>query len=277
MVRSAVKKVLVLGLGEVGSAIYSIVKEAGYEVFGYDSNPVKSINRLEEIRTPIDVMHVCYPFSETFVEITVSYIKMFKPDLVIIESTVAPGTTEEVYSRIGVDIVHSPIRGKHPNLKKHIKFWTKWIGPVTPEAGKKAKEYYESLGLKVRIAKSPRETELAKLIETTYRALLIAWWQEVHRIARHFKTDLTEIVEFIAEVHRVLGDRPVYYPGFIGGHCLVPNTRIMQRIYPWNPLWSFILESNEKRARELENPEIIKEVEVVKKIWRELAPEWYFN
>ena len=277
MVRGVTSRVLIVGLGEVGSAIYSIVKNAGYKVFGYDLDPTRTINKLEEIRTPVDVIHVCYPYSRAFIEVTVEYIELFKPKLVLIESTVPPGTTEEIYGKTGVDIVHSPIRGKHPNLEKHLRLWTKWVGPATPEAGRRAKEYYESLGLKVKVAKSPRETELAKLIETTYRALLIAWWQEVHRIAKFFRVDVAEVAEFIAEVHRVLGDRPVYYPGIIGGHCLIPNTRIMQEIYPWNPLWGFILASNEKRAEELNDPETSREVEAVKKIWRELVPKWYYE
>jgi len=270
------KKVLIIGLGEVGLAMYNIVRGAGYRVYGYDIDSARTINKLEEIEIPVNIMHICYPYTESFVQTAVTYIKRFKPELVLIESTVPPGTTEEIYSRVGVDVAHSPIRGKHPHLEKHIKFWTKWVGPTTPEAGRKAKEYYESLGLKVRIARSSRETELAKLIETTYRALLIAWWQEMHRMAKTFNASIAEVAEFIAEVHRVLNDRPVYYPDFIGGHCLIPNTYIMRKVYS-SPIWDFIIESNKKRAKEILDPEISKEIQALRKIWLRLTSEWYYK
>lgn len=276
MVRSAIKKVLVVGLGEVGIAIYRIVGEAGYMVYGYDSDPARAINQPEEIGASIDVMHVCYPYSSSFVDTTVKYIETFRPSLTIVESTVLPGTTEEIYHRTGVDIVHSPIRGRHPNLEKHIRFWIKWVGPTTLEAGRRAKEYYESFGLKVKVARSARETELAKLFETVYRAALIGVWQEMHRVARRFGADISGVAEFIAEVHRVLGDRPVYYPGVIGGHCLIPNTRLLRR-YVDSKLLDFVLESNELRRRELEDPEVRSEVEKVKEVWLRIVPRWYYE
>lgn len=156
MVTRKTKRVLILGLREVGRAIYSIVRSAGYRVYGYDPDPSRSINRFEEIKTPVDVMHVCYPYSSSFIETTVDYVKMFKLSLVLIESTISPGTTDETYSKTGVDVTHSPIRDKHPNLEKHIRFWVKWIGPTTPSAAEKAEEHYESLGLRVRITSSSR-------------------------------------------------------------------------------------------------------------------------
>ena len=268
-------RVLVVGLGEVGNAIYELARDAGHVVYGYDSDESKRISELASA-VNVDVLHICYPYSKDFIDATISYIRTVKPDLVIIESTVPPGTTERVHSEVGIDVVHSPIRGRHPKLKEHIRFWTKWVGAINREAAVKAKRYYESLGLRVRIASSPRVTELAKLIETVYRALLIAWWQEVHRMCREFNVALRELAEFIVEVHGILKDRPIYYPGVIGGHCLIPNTRILREAYS-SEILDFILESNERRINELEDPEIRREVEELKELWREVIPRWYYE
>ena len=105
---------------------------------------------------------------------------------------------------------------------------------------------------------------------------MIAFWQEAHRVARKYRADIAGIAEFIAEVHQVLHDRPIYYPAYIGGHCLIPNTKIINQAHP-SKLWQYILESNEKRRKEQENPEIKQEIEKVKKIWEKQTPKWYYN
>ncbi len=58
-----------------------------------------------------------------------------------------------------------------------------------------ARKHFEKLGLKVQVLKSPVETELAKLFETIYRAWMIACFQEMHRISRHFNADFDEVIE----------------------------------------------------------------------------------
>jgi len=72
-----------------------------------------------------------------------------------------------------------------------------------------------------------------------------------------FNGELVEIAEFIAEVHEVLRDRSVLYPDYIGGHCLILNTRLLHPIDP-NTVWRFVLESNEKRLEELKDEKVKK-------------------
>ena len=72
-----------------------------------------------------------------------------------------------------------------------------------------------------------------------------------------------KIAEFIGEVHEVLKDRPIYWPDVIGGHCLIPNTKLLLSEYR-SKLLEYILESNEKRIEELKNEELRKEVEKLK-------------
>ncbi|MEM1659909.1 MAG: GDP-mannose dehydrogenase [Candidatus Bathyarchaeia archaeon] len=266
------ERVLVVGLGEVGRPLYELLRESGkFDVYGYDldENKMREIEQPANFPEKIDVMHICYPCvdQEQFVNITIDYMNKFKPKLTIINSTVAPGTTQKIYEKTGFLVVHSPIRGMHKSLetmKRDIMFWSKYIGGVKPEATELAKKHFEKLGLKVKILKSPLETELAKLFETIYRAWMIACFQEMHRITRYFGADFNEVVDMIEDIHRVHFNKPLHYPGVIGGHCLIPNTELLLKVYD-SEFLRLILKSNEKRKKEIEDENIRNEVEKIKK------------
>ncbi len=115
---------------------------------------------------------------------------------------------------------------------------------------------------KAAILKSCTETELAKLFETTYRAWMIACFQEMHRISKAFGADFDETVDFIEDTHRLRFDRPVMFPDVIGGHCLIPNTELLLKAYD-SEFLRLILKSNEKRKKEVEDKTVKAEVEKV--------------
>jgi len=264
--------VLIVGLGEVGKALYELFKESGrFEVYGFDLDKkrMREITGTSELPRAIDVMHVCYPCTrqETFVQITLDYVRMIKPKLTIIESTVPPGTTEKIHEITKLPIVDSPIRGMHESLetmKSDILFWSKYVGGSTKECAEIARKHYEKLGLKVKILRSPVETELAKLFETTYRAWMIACFQEMHRISRRFGADFNEVVDMLEDIHRARLNKPIHYPDVIGGHCLIPNTELLLSVYD-SKFLRLILESNEKRKEETRDKEVQVEIEKVQK------------
>jgi len=262
-------------LGEVGRPLFELLKECGkFEVYGFDLNAKKmrSVGQSEDILPhAVDVMHVCIPCvdKEDFVKCVVDYVGRFKPKLVIVNSTVAPGTTAEIYKRLSGScfVAHSPVRGVHKSLdymKWELKRWTKYVGGVNEESAEKAKEHFEKLGLKTKVLKGCLETELAKLFETTYRAWMIACFQEMHRISRHFEADFDDVVDFIEDTHRVRLDRPVMFPEVIGGHCLIPNTELLLKAYD-SEFLRLILESNEQRKKEIIDEKVKDEVEKIKK------------
>jgi len=263
--------VLVVGLGEVGRALFELFKESGkFDVYGFDIDEGKMRSVVGDVKLSkvFDVMHVCYPCSdqESFVKVTVDYMRRFKPKLTIIDSTVAPGTTQKIFEETKSLVVHSPVRGMHKSLetmKRDILFWSKYVGGATPEAAELAKKHFEELGLKVKVLRSPVETELAKLFETIYRAWMIVCFQEMHRISRHFGADFDEVVDMIEDIHRVHFNKPLHYPGVIGGHCLIPNTELLLKVYD-SEFLRLILKSNEKRKREIADEKIKAEVEKVK-------------
>jgi UDP-N-acetyl-D-mannosaminuronate dehydrogenase len=269
------ERVLVVGLGEVGRPLFELLRESGkFEVYGFDLDAEK----MREVRQSgdvlphaVDVMHVCIPCvdKEDFANSVVGYVGRFKPKLVIVNSTVAPGTTAEIYRRINGSclVAHSPVRGVHKSLdymKWELKRWTKYVGGVNEEAAEKAKKHFEKLGLKTKVLKGCIETELAKLFETTYRAWMIACFQEMHRISRHFGADFDNVVDFIEDTHLVRLDRPVMFPGAIGGHCLIPNTQLLLKAYD-SEFLRLILESNSKRGKEIADKTVKREIEKVKR------------
>jgi len=264
------ERVLVLGLGEVGRTLYDILTESrAFSVFALDSD----VNKMKEAkaRMPadrVDVMHVCIPCynREEFISSVIEYINRFTPEITIINSTIPPGTTEEIQKKSGRLVVHSPVRGVHKSrehMKWELKRWTKYIGGTDAKSAELASKHFEKLGLKVKVLKSSRETELAKLFETTYRAWMIACFQEMHRISRHFNADFDEIVDFLEDTHRVRFDRPPMFPGVIGGHCLIPNAKLLLDTYE-SEFLRLILKSNAKRKEEIKEEEIRNEVEKVR-------------
>jgi UDP-N-acetyl-D-mannosaminuronate dehydrogenase len=174
---------------------------------------------------------------------------------------VPPGTTLKVAEECRCLVVHSPARGVHVNAEHMVwemKRWPKYVGGATPQAAEAAKAHFEKLGLKVKVLKGCTETELAKIFETTYRAWMIACFQEMHRISRAFDADFNDTVDFLEDTHRQRFDRPVMFPGYIGGHCLIPNTELLLKSYDSDFL-RLILESNQKRKEEMKDPAVAAE------------------
>jgi len=231
------EKIAVVGLGEVGRPILELVSRH-HESLGVDITPVEPTGS-------VDVLHICYPFHiHNFVAETVRYIDLFRPTLTIINSTVAIGTTRHIAERAGSAVVNSPVRGKHAHMVDDLLLYTKFVGAMDPAAGAKAVAHFVSIGLKTKLLSSPEATELAKLTETTYFGLMIAWAQEVERYCDHLGEDYDEVVSFYEEIKFF---PPVkYFPGIIGGHCVMPNIEILKKFAP-SEILSAIQASNKRK------------------------------
>lgn len=271
--------VLVVGLGDVGRSLFELLKESRkVEVYGWDVDKEKMQDiRQGDLPREVGILHICYRCSgqEEFVDTTVDYVRRFRPELTIINSTVPPGTTEKVYKLSGGHMVHSPVRGMHKSrksMKRDLLFWTKYIGGVDEKSAELARGHFEEFGLKTKILAGPVETEVAKLFETTYRAWMIACFQEMHRISRRFSADFDQVTDFLEDDHRVRFDRPIHFPGVIGGHCLIPNAKLLLESYD-SDFVRLILTSNERRKEEIEDPEIVEEVGKIEKRAKALERE----
>jgi UDP-N-acetyl-D-mannosaminuronate dehydrogenase len=233
--------VIVAGLGEVGRPLFDLLREK-HHVIGIDIDPVVTDGECA-------VLHICYPFSEHFIDTTMRYIEQNRPKLTVINSTVIPGTTRSVYSRAGVPVVYSPIRGKHFKMKQDLTHYTKFIGGVDKYASSAAAEHFQSIGMKTKIVSTPETAELAKLTETTYFGVLIAWAQEVERYCGGLQIDYDEVVSFYDEIAFL--PRVKYVPGPIGGHCVLPNIQLLLRVFRSNLLDDIIASNEMKKAEPL--------------------------
>jgi UDP-N-acetyl-D-mannosaminuronate dehydrogenase len=218
-------RVVVAGLGEVGKPLAELLAEH-YEVVGVDVEqpPLHTL-------LPVRVLHVCYPYTvEDFVGETLRYIEGLRPALTIIDSTVAVGTTRRIAERSGARVVHSPVRGKHAVMLDELRRYTKHVGADDAGAAEEASEHFARAGLQVEVARSSATTELAKLAETAYFGLLIAWAQELERYCDDLDLDYDDVVSFFDEIGYLPPVR--FFPGVIGGHCVMPNLDILAETRP---------------------------------------------
>lgn len=213
------KKTVVVGLGEIGKPLFQLLSTK-HEVVGVDVSPVAPVDN-------VDLMHVCYPFQiKDFIGETARYMELYHPELTVINSTVSVGTTRAIAERTGKAVVNSPVRGKHVRMLQEIQFYTKFVGAIDPIWGEKAAQHFNAVGMKTKILTTPEATELAKLTETTYFGLMIAWAQELERYCDKSGANYEEIISFYDEIKFF---PPVkYFPGLIGGHCVMPNIAILK-------------------------------------------------
>lgn len=224
----------IIGHGEIGKSVEQIYSD-------YSKFKLTIIDK-EYVRGDgtIDIMNICLPLFDDYVTVVCEYIKKYKPILCIIHTSTTPGTTLEISSRAECGVVHSPVRGVHPNLYEGLKMFKKYIGYVDNEGKKLCEEHFEDLKIPYQSVAGPSNTELAKLYSTTYYGLCIAFHGEMKR---HFD-ELNLNYDIITDWNKTYNDgyrelgkegviRPVLTPPdkFIGGHCVIPNTELLRGIF----------------------------------------------
>jgi len=237
-------RTLVVGLGEVGEALAATLDRVE-PVLRHDLDRVK-------ITEPIGTMHLCIPFQSQhqFETVALGYIERFQPSLTIINSTVLPGTTRSIAEKSGRAVAYSPVRGKHVRMQQDLLHYRKFIAAPNSAAAASAEDHFRAAGMKTQRMTEVESLELAKLAETTYFGVCIAFAQEINRYAQNVGADYSESIGFFEEVDFLPRQR--YFPGFIGGHCVIPNIKLLLEIAPSAALEA-ILDSNERRAHELES------------------------
>ncbi|MEA3349589.1 MAG: hypothetical protein U9Q82_03090 [Chloroflexota bacterium] len=231
---------VVVGLGEIGQPLFDLLSQA-YPVKGKDLES-KLMNG------NVEVLHICVPYEiGDFVKVTAEYIQAYDPELVIIHSTVVPGTTREIFEKTGAKLVYSPVRGKHSRMREDLLHYTKFVAGTYKEAQEQAVDHLKGAGFTTQVIGSPETLELAKLVSTTYFGLLIAWAQEVERFANELDVDYDDVMALTTEVDYFTP--VIFQPGFIGGHCVVPNTYLLEQVRKSDFL-DAIRESNEAKKTE---------------------------
>jgi UDP-N-acetyl-D-glucosamine dehydrogenase len=148
--------------------------------------------------------------------------------LVIIESTIQPGTTRNVVvpilekesglSRDQFLVAYSPERIDPMNKKYTIKNTPKLVAGLTPEAAVKAKDFYSKFIDQVDICDSLEVAETAKLLENSFRLVNISFINELAMFCQKIGIDVNDVIK--AASTKPYGFMPFYPSVGVGGHCI---------------------------------------------------------
>ena len=152
---------------------------------------------------------------------------LYPGTLVVLESTTWPGTTEEVLCpsleagglQVGIDfaLAYSPER-IDPGTEHSFIATPKLVAGMSQVCTRLASQFYASLVTSVVVTKSPRDAEMAKLIENTFRQVNIALINELATIAPALGVDIWAALD--AASTKPFGYM-AFYPGpGVGGHCI---------------------------------------------------------
>lgn len=223
---------IILGMGEVGETLFDLLVDRKFDCIGIDLEDSKCKNYTENkiIENP-QYLHVCLPGElEKFTDIVIEWINKIKNiQVVVIHSTVKPGTTKNIQERSSIPILFSPVRGVHRRFLDDIKKYTKFISFDETEINSQIKKDLENRFEKVEWMSTTKTAELAKiLVDTTYYGWLINYAQITKMICEKENVDFDEMWKFADEIHENLGNRPKMFPGIIGGHCVIPNLNLVE-------------------------------------------------
>lgn len=223
---------IILGMGEVGETLFDLLVDRKFDCIGIDLEDSKCKNYTENkiIENP-QYLHVCLPGElEKFTDIVIEWINKIKNiQVVVIHSTVKPGTTKRIQERSSIPILFSPVRGVHRRFLDDIKKYTKFISFDNKEINSEIKKDLENRFEKVEWMSTTKTAELAKiLVDTTYYGWLINYAQITKMICEKENVDFDEMWKFADEIHENLGNRPKMFPGIIGGHCVIPNLNLVE-------------------------------------------------
>ena len=224
------QKDIVVGTGEIGKPILKLLSKNNI-VVGFDINPdlmdEKKFEKYKNYKTSF--LHVAIPVTDKFIRNILELYKKFHPECIVIHSTIKPGTTEKLQKKLTIPVIYSATRGVHKRMLSDLKRYTKFfaISPKSPRkkwACSKFIKLMKDCGIKTKKMSKPETLELAKIIcDTTYLGWLINYAQLSNLIAKEYSVNYDEMWTFSDEIHKIIGNRPKMYPGFIGGHCVIPN------------------------------------------------------
>lgn len=154
----------------------------------------------------------------------------------VIESTVSPGTIEksvrpvlEAEGRTDINLVHAPERIIPGNMVYELLHNNRTIGADDRSIGEKIKELYASFCQGEIVVTDIKTAEMTKVVENTFRAVNIAFANELAKICRHDNMDVYEIIK-ICNMHPRVN---ILQPGpGVGGHCISVDPWFLVGDYP---------------------------------------------
>jgi UDP-N-acetyl-D-glucosamine dehydrogenase len=259
-------RIAIIGLGYVGLPLAVGFAKAGYQVLGIDvderkiaalnegrshiqdveSSDVRAMVRAGQLSASVDydllngvdAIFICVPTpfdamkapDLIYVEQATRGIasRLITDQLIILQSTTYPGTTEEFVLPIlaesglkaGKDfyLAFSPERINPGDREFTVENTPKVVGGLTPRCTELARLLLAQLFAHVHVVSSPRAAEMSKLLENIFRSVNIALVNELALLSERMGIDIWEVIE--AAKTKPFGFMP-FYPGpGVGGHCI---------------------------------------------------------
>ncbi len=169
---------------------------------------------------------------------------------VVIESTVSPGTIDRYVRPLcessdkHLQLVHAPERIIPGNMLYELEHNSRTIGADSPEVGEKIRQIYASFCKGTIVVTDIKTAEMTKVIENTYRAVNIAFANELLKLCHHEGMDVHEIIR-ISNMHPRVN---ILSPGpGVGGHCIPVDPWFLVGDYPkQTPLIATAMHINEE-------------------------------
>ena len=262
----------VIGLGYIGLPTALMLASHGIEVIGTDYNE-KLIDTLKKGRTTFQekgleelfrralekgitfsssyqvtdcyIISVPTPYDKFSKKVDVSYVVDAIKDvmkvaekgaIVVIESTISPGTIDKSVrpviienERIDIRLAHAPERIIPGNMVYELLHNNRTIGADEKAVGEEVKKIYASFCQGNIVVTDIRTAEMTKVVENTYRAVNIAFANELAKICHHDGMDVYEIIR-ICNMHPRVN---ILQPGpGVGGHCISVDPWFLVGYYP---------------------------------------------
>lgn len=259
-------KVTIIGQGYVGLPLSIAAAQSGYEVYGLDHDDQK-VQLLESGRSVIqdisdkdiksalksgryqptsdysaikksEIVIICVPtpltgdqqpdLSAVIDALTKAALHMADETLIIVESTIQPGASEDILIPLikaisklkdkQIYFAYSPERIDPTNEKWNINNTPKLVAGYTPESLTRAVNFYKKFVKQVIACESLKIAEIAKVLENSYRLVNISLINEISDFCEKIKVDVLKVID--AASSKPYGFMP-FYPGLgAGGHCI---------------------------------------------------------
>lgn len=218
---------VILGAGQVGTAV---LDNYIAPVRAYDKGQWEHLNGVVT-----DFLHICIPYSDQFIDIVDDAIEIFHPEVLMIHSTVKPGTTEKIkYNHK----IYSPIMGRHKDdFSNNIKSYTKLMAGKDADCKRAMEKFNLSMGY---WSDNFDELEFAKVMSTSYMFWNLIYQKVIFSECEKKGYDFHNVYEEWNHNYNtgISGNhpdwqRPVYHSDknpIPGGHCLVPNTELVNNL-----------------------------------------------
>jgi UDP-N-acetyl-D-mannosaminuronic acid dehydrogenase len=239
------KKILVIGLGQIGYSNAEYMTSLGLKVDGYDisehaiSRALKNgvIQKKASSFRDYDYYIICIsthrpedmfvPYLDGLMDIAIRLSHEGKGGaLVGIDSTITRGTSQEILKILGhrLHVVHVPHRFFVHEKAEHGVKQTRVLGGCSTCCTNEAIQFYgNSLGIPLHIVSSADIAELTKVVENSYRFMEIAFAEELRMVCENTQIDFNELRDAINTKWNI---KILEARDGVGGHCLPKDSQM---------------------------------------------------